>query len=370
MPDDAILVTHAAGRYPVRVDRLDALPTHLAAAGLTTGRALVVTDETVAGLHLGALLGPLREAGWTLETLAVAPGERSKSLGTYRDVTDWALGLGITRATPLMAFGGGVVGDLGGFAAATLLRGIPLVQVPTTTIAQVDSAIGGKTGINTAAGKNLVGAFWAPRLVLTDPSLLTTLPDADYRSGLAEAVKHALLSGDAAVDRLAGQWDGLVGRDLAVVRDVVARAARVKADVVSADEREGGQRAFLNLGHTFGHAVERVAGYGAVTHGAAVALGLLAALHLSRALRPGAADPFRAAEALVQRLPLPALGADVDDRDLVTAMATDKKRGADGLRFVVLDAPGAPRLAGGVPAALVLDALAYARARAQRGRTG
>ena len=366
-------VTHAAGAYGVTVEPLGALPARLAGVGFQPGLALVVTDTTVARLHLDALVGPLRQAGWTPVALDVPPGEGSKSPETLALVYDWALGLGVTRGTPVLALGGGVVGDLAGFAAATLLRGLPLVQLPSTTIAQVDSAIGGKTGINHAAGKNLVGAFWAPELVLADPALLQTLRERDYLSGLAEAVKHALLDGPDAVERLDAHWTPLVARDAGTVAAVVRDAAALKCAVVSADEREGGQRAFLNLGHTFGHAVERAAGYGTFTHGEAVAFGLRAALHLSASLAFGPVEAgaplaqagdgrFGAAERLVRRLPTPALPGDASNGRLVEAMATDKKRDASGVRFVALDAPGAPRLATDVPTALVEAALDHARA--------
>lgn len=363
MADSPLRVTHATGAYTVRVEPLSALPRRLADLGLAPGRALVVTDTTVGRLHLDRLMAPLQRAGWAPVVLDVPPGETSKSADTLGLVYDWALGLGVTRGTPLLALGGGVVGDLAGFAAATLLRGLPFIQLPTTTIAQVDSAIGGKTGINHAAGKNLVGAFWPPRLVLADPSLLLTLAERDFLSGLAEAVKHALLSGPDAIRRLDAQWPPLTAREPATLDAVVREAAALKCAVVSVDEREGGRRAFLNLGHTFGHALERVAGYGTVTHGEAVAFGMRAALHLSAAL-VGDDARFADARRLVRRLPAPAVPPDVTDGQLIEAMQTDKKRDASGLRFVVLDVPGVPRLAEGVDRGQVSAALHHARATA------
>ena len=359
----AVHVALPEGRsYAVHFEPLATVPGHLRDVGLVPGRALVVTDETVGGLYLDAVAGALRADGWRVEATAVPAGEGSKSLGPYGDLLDWALGHQIDRGTPLLALGGGVVGDLGGFAAATLLRGLPLVHLPTTTIAQVDSAIGGKTGVNHAAGKNLVGAFHQPRLVLADPATLRTLPDREFRSGLAEAVKHGLIADAALADRLAAEWDAVVGREPGAVAALVRDAAAVKAHVVAADEFEAGARATLNFGHTFGHALEREAGYGALTHGEAVALGMRAALYLSASLAAGrvAPDlgPFAAADALVARLapPPPALDAGA----LTAAMATDKKRTAGGLRFVVLDAVGEARLADGVDGALVRAAWAHA----------
>ncbi len=362
-----ITVTHAAGRYAVHTDPLAAAPARLRAAGLAPGRALVVTDATVAGLHLGTLLDALRADGWQPTAVVVAPGEASKSLAVFGDVVDACLAAGPDRATPVLALGGGVVGDLAGFAAATLLRGLPLAQLPTTVLAQVDSSIGGKTGVNTARGKNLVGAFHAPRLVLADPAVLATLPAREVRSGLAEAVKHGLLAGGPllATLRAAADWSAPD-----VLARVVREAAAVKAAVVSEDEREAGARAFLNFGHTFGHALEAAAGYGRLRHGEAVAVGMRAALHLSASLAAGTSsgravgtlpEPWAEMDALVARLAPPAIPADVTDDALVAAMTLDKKRDASGLRFVVLDAPGAPRLASGVPEALVRAAWAFAR---------
>src|SRR5690606_27480356 len=200
------------------------LPALLDGVALAPGRCLVVTDSNVAPLYLGGLVGVLDAAGWRPEARVVAAGEASKSLDQLAGLYDWALGLGIDRRTPLLALGGGVVGDLAGFAAATLLRGLPLVHLPTTVIAQVDSAVGGKTGINHAAGKNLVGAFHQPRLVLADPATLATLPEREYRSGLAEVVKHALLEGEDAVARLERDLDRVLAREPEAVAATIRRA--------------------------------------------------------------------------------------------------------------------------------------------------
>ena len=356
----AVHVALSGGRsYAVHFEPLAATPMHLREAGVAGSRVLVVTDDTVGPLHLGTLTDALRASEWQVETVSVPAGEASKSLGQLSALYDWALGLGIDRGTPVLALGGGVVGDLAGFAAATLLRGLPLVHLPTTTISQVDSAIGGKTGINHATGKNLLGAFHQPLLVLADPATLDTLSDRAFRSGLAEAVKHALISDTDLAPRLARDWDALMAHDPAVLGPLVRDAAAVKAAVVEADELEAGERAFLNFGHTFGHALEREAGYGTLTHGEAVALGMRAALHLSASLRlDRVADDlgdFAEADRLVRPAP-PAL----DPATLTAAMATDKKRTASGLRFVVLDAVGVPRLADGVPPEMVEAAWRFA----------
>ena len=364
-PPPAVHVALASGRsYAVHFEPLATAPLHLREAGLE-GRVLVVTDATVGPLHLDALADALRADGRELAALAVPAGEASKSERQLSAVYDWALGQGLSRQTPVLALGGGVVGDLAGFAAATLLRGLPLVHLPTTTISQVDSAIGGKTGINHAAGKNLVGAFHQPHLVLADPATLQTLPEREFRSGLAEAVKHALISDAALAERIERDWPALSDRRPDVLAALVRDAAAVKAAVVEADEREAGDRALLNFGHTFGHALEREAGYGTLTHGEAVALGMRAALHLSESLRAGhvagsLGPPFARADALVARLAPPPPSLDPDR--LTEAMQSDKKRTAGGLRFVVLDDVGRARLASDVPAPFVRSAWDYALA--------
>ena len=364
-PPPAVTVDLPDGRgYAVHFEPLAHAPRLLREVGLAAGPALVVTDETVGALYLDALCDALAAEGWAPQTHRVPAGETSKSVDHYADVMGWALGHAPTRQTPLLALGGGVVGDLAGFVAATLLRGVPLVHLPTTVISQVDSAIGGKTGINHAAGKNLIGAFKRPLLVLADPATLHTLSERDVRSGLAEAVKHALITEGELADRIERSWPRLLDRDEDVLARLVRDAAEVKAHVVMADEYETGTRAFLNFGHTFGHAIEQVTGYGTFTHGEAVALGMRAALHLSASLVAGevAADlgAFEASDRVAARIPTPSLrDASVDA--LMDAMQTDKKRGAEGIRFVVLDAPGTPRLARDVPEAFVRAAWAYAR---------
>ena len=353
----------------MHVEGLDALPARMAKRGVRVGRTLVVTDETVGALYLDRVVSLIRTGGGHVEAHVLPPGEATKSPAHLAALYDWALGLGIDRQTPVVALGGGVVGDLAGFAAATLLRGLPLVHVPTSLIAQVDSAIGGKTGINHTVGKNLVGAFHQPAVVLADPSVLRTLAPRDLRSGLAEAVKHALIADAAFADALAASWDALVAAEVDALGPMVHRAASIKAQIVSADVREQGERALLNFGHTFGHALEREAGYGTLTHGEAVAIGMRAALHLSASLRAGRdaggalPAPFRSAAALVDRIDPPAVDPALSVRQLTEAMASDKKRDAGGLRFVVLDAVGRARIAEGVPRPLVEAAWAFALRR-------
>ena len=342
----------AGRRYEIRFADLAEAPRHLAEAGLRTGRCLVVTDEHVAPHYQATLEAALTEAGWAPRVVVIAPGEASKSPAGLQQIYDAALPWGLDRQTPVLGLGGGVVGDLAGFAAATLLRGLPLVHLPTTLVAQVDSAIGGKTGINHAAGKNLIGAFHQPRLVLADGATLATLPALEWHSGLAEVVKHALIADVAFLAFLEDRWEAVLARRPEVAGEMVYRAAAIKAGVVAEDEREQGRRAILNFGHTFGHAIEREAGYGRFTHGEAVALGMQAALHLSRDLHPDL-DAARAL-ALVRRIPVRHGLAGLPAARLMAAMQTDKKVEAGRLRLVVLRRLGAAYLtAEAAPEAIV-----------------
>ncbi len=356
MKRDTLTVRRRDGStYPVVFDSLDYLSYALAGVGVRPSRAVLVTDLHVMehwGERVEALLA---WAGFDVHTEAIPAGEHSKSSGTLDGLYDVLLERGIERTTPLFALGGGVVGDLAGFAAATLLRGVPLVHIPTTVVAQVDSSIGGKTGINHAQGKNLIGAFYAPRLVFTDPSLTLTLPRREWTSGLAEVVKHALIRDAAFFDWLEEHLDAVLARTPFIVAPMMQRAASVKVEVVSGDELEGGTRMLLNFGHTFGHAIERVAGYGTFTHGEAVALGMRAAVHLSHALRP-MPDAERALR-LLERLPLPDARRPMPADALVDAMRSDKKVRDGAIRFVLLHAIGEAYVQGSVPVEAVVDAL-------------
>lgn len=323
--------------YALHFSPLEDVPSLLNETGLRPGRCLLVTDENVASLYLSSLLVALTGSGWMPYEIVLVPGESTKSTSALQTIYDEALAWGIDRKTPVLALGGGVVGDLAGFAAASLLRGLPLVQIPTTLIAQVDSAIGGKTGINHRSGKNLIGAFHQPRLVCTDVRTLQTLPEREWSSGLAEVVKHALVADAGFFDTLDANWAALLKRSPEVVENVVYHAARIKTQVVAEDEREQGRRAILNFGHTFGHAIERVAGYGTFTHGEAVALGMRAALHLSHHLQPDLS--VRRALDLVRRIPGPDhVSAPVSA--LMEAMLFDKKVEAGQLRLILLRAIG------------------------------
>jgi shikimate kinase/3-dehydroquinate synthase len=265
----------------------------LLAPVLPSKSAVIVVDANVAPLHLPALLAGLAETGIEARQIVVPAGETSKSLENYQALTDALLEAGVERRTAVIALGGGVTGDLAGFAAATVMRGLPFVQIPTTLLAQVDSSVGGKTGINTARGKNLLGAFHQPRVVLADTATLATLPPRELRAGYAEIAKAGLIGDAAFFDWCETNGAGVCAGDAALQAEAVAQACAFKARIVGDDEREekpNDGRALLNLGHTFGHALEAELGYGAILHGEAVAIGLAMAFALSERLGLARAD--------------------------------------------------------------------------------
>jgi 3-dehydroquinate synthase len=269
-------------------------------------RLVVVTDETVAKLHLPALERSLADAGLALRSIVLPPGEKTKDFAHFAGLAEDVLAGGIDRGSLLVALGGGVIGDLTGFAAATLLRGIDFVQVPTTLLAQVDSSVGGKTGINTRSGKNLVGAFHQPRLVLADTAALRTLPPRELRAGYAEVVKYGFIRDHGFFDWLEAHGASVLAGEAAAQRRAVAESCRAKARVVAADERESGERALLNFGHTFGHALEAETGFSeTLLHGEAVAIGMGLAFDFAAAQGICAAGDAARARAHLDRLGLP-----------------------------------------------------------------
>lgn len=327
-------------------------------APLAKGRTVIVSDETVAAIHGQALSASLEAAGVRTQTITVPAGEASKSFAQLERVLDRLLEIGLDRKDVVVALGGGVVGDLAGLAAALYMRGIDFVQVPTTLLAQVDSSVGGKTAIDTPRGKNLIGAFHQPRLVLADIDVLATLPDKQLRSGWAEVLKHGLICDAAFFDWLAGEGaDGARGDPAALERAVV-RSVEIKSAVVSEDEKEAGRRALLNLGHTFGHAVEAELGFeeAALAHGEAVALGCCLAFRYSahEGLCPEA--DARRVEAVVAAAGLPTRldQAGTFDADrLLALMAGDKKAEGGALTLILARGIGQAFVAKGVDASSV-----------------
>ena len=301
------------------------------------GSCAVITDENVGRLHGAEMQKSLEAAGYAAQILAVPAGEQSKCLAAAENLCDRMIAAGLDRGSFVVALGGGVVGDLAGFVAAIYQRGVPFMQIPTTIVAQVDSSIGGKTGVNARAGKNLIGAFHQPRLVLADTQTLGTLPEREYREGFAEVIKHAVIRDAAMLDAL----DPAAARES--LAPLIARNIAIKAAIVAEDEREeSGMRALLNFGHTVGHAIENVAGYGRYLHGEAVSLGMAAALEISeRKYGLAAADAAHVRAKLAEySLPL-ALPADLDIDALLAAARQDKKFSAGQIRYVV-----SPRLGG------------------------
>lgn len=307
------------------------------------GRALVVTDHNVGPLYADGVVEALVASGHRVEVLELPAGEDVKSMEGLSAVIDAALAHGVGRRDALVALGGGVIGDLTGFAAAVLHRGVSVVQVPTSLLAQVDSAVGGKTAINHSRGKNLVGAFWQPAAVISSAAVLRTLPDRERRCGLAEALKHGLIADARLVRRWEQEADDLSALEDEPIADLVEACCRIKAAVVASDEREAGGREVLNFGHTFGHAYERILGYGRLTHGEAVALGMVLAARLSETL--GMAGPGLATQvaALLGRFGLPyepeAEGLPTM-AELLEAARHDKKGDGEHIRFVLLRAVG------------------------------
>lgn len=300
----------------------------------------VVTNETVAPLYLERLVASLRGAGCTVHTCIIPDGEAYKSLETLELILDTALAIPLDRSALFVALGGGVVGDITGFAAAVYLRGVDFVQIPTTLLSQVDSSVGGKTGVNHPRGKNMIGAFHQPRLVLADVSTLVTLSDRDFRSGIAEVVKYGAVLDGEFFRFLEEHRTPLASRDPVILTEVVHRCCSIKARVVEADEREGGLRSVLNFGHTVGHALEALTGYGALTHGEGVAIGMVQAARLSVALGKGTHDDLERLVALLRSFNLPVEMPIVEKERLAETLLRDKKAQESGIRFVLMDGVG------------------------------
>jgi shikimate kinase / 3-dehydroquinate synthase len=303
-------------------------------------RVALVTDSTVGGLFASLAEASLAGAGFRTVRIEFPAGEGSKSWRQAGEVVEAMAAAGLERKDGVVALGGGVVGDLAGFCAASYLRGIALVHVPTTLLAQVDSSIGGKTGVDLAAGKNLAGAFWQPLLVVSDTSLLASLPDVEWRSGLAEVAKSAVLAGEEELAWLEREAEALIAREPETVERAVAMCVGFKAAVVSADERESGGRECLNLGHTLGHALEKVAGFGAVPHGLAVAEGMRFAARLAEAAGCADAAWTRRQEELLDALGLSSLRTRFSAKQMRETMASDKKVRGGRVRFALALAPG------------------------------
>ena len=373
MPQEyrTITVSLAADPYPVLIGGglLGDLGFFLLERGIPSGtRVLMVTNHDVEGFHGARALQSLEASGFVVRTLVIKAGEEQKNPATVAAIHDAAFAHRLERSSLIVALGGGVVGDMAGFAAATWLRGIAVVQVPTTLLAMVDAAIGGKTGVNHPGGKNLIGAFHQPKLVLIDPLVLATLPEREFRAGMAEVIKYAVI-GDAILFRdleTAADRDprgGLASLDAigpVLLQRLLERSAAAKARVVAADEREGGLRAILNYGHTLGHAIENLSGYGTWLHGEAVGLGMLAAGDIAVAMGLWSQADQDRQRRLIAAAALPMDWPALDPGAVLASLQADKKVRQGKVRFVLPTGVGSVTIRDDVDPATIRAALTVA----------
>ncbi len=320
-------------------------------------RAAVVTNTTVAPLYLNPLGATLQAHGVNIIPIILPDGEQHKNAETLGLIYDALLSHRCERNTPLIALGGGVVGDMTGYAAATYLRGVPFIQIPTTLLAQVDSSVGGKTGINHPLGKNMIGAFYQPQVVLADITTLNTLSDQELRAGIAEVIKYGLIRDLSFFEWLEQNMEKLLARDADALKYAITRSCQNKAEVVAADERENGERALLNLGHTFGHAIETGMGYGTWLHGEAVAAGTIMAADLSCRLGWLSKEDTDRIHSLFQRAGLPVVAPALGVEKYLQLMELDKKVVGGKIRFVLLKSIGCAVISGGVQPELLRQTL-------------
>ncbi|WP_257791521.1 MULTISPECIES: bifunctional shikimate kinase/3-dehydroquinate synthase AroKB [unclassified Massilia] len=334
--------------YPILIGRglLDdgaLLTRHIGAGG---GKIAIVTNTTVAPLYLEKVAAPLRASGREVVNIVLPDGEEHKNWHSLNLVFDALLEHKCDRKTTLVALGGGVIGDLTGYAAASYMRGVPFVQIPTTLLSQVDSSVGGKTGINHPLGKNMIGAFYQPRAVIADTATLDTLPDRELSAGLAEVIKHGAILDLSFFDWIEENIGKLVARDHAALAHAILRSCEIKSDVVRRDEREGGLRAVLNFGHTFGHAIENGLGYGEWLHGEAVGCGMVMAADLSHRLGLLDAASALRVRRLVKAAGLPVVAPDLGAQRWIELMEVDKKNEGGAIKFILLKPLGSPSITG------------------------
>ncbi len=339
--------------YPIHIgsgllDRAELMQQHV-----PHGRVAIVTNTTIAPLYLERLQRSLRSIDTSSVSVILPDGEEYKNSETLNLVYDALLKNRCERTTPLIALGGGVIGDMTGYAAATYLRGVPYIQVPTTLLAQVDSSVGGKTGINHPLGKNMIGAFYQPKMVLADTDTLNTLPDNELAAGIAEVIKYGLIRDLEFLEWLEQNMDKLLARDTAALQYAIERSCRNKAEVVAADERESGERALLNLGHTFGHAIESGMGYGNWLHGEGVAAGTIMAADLSQRMGWLGVEQVARIRRLFERAGLPVTGPDLGVEKYFELMGLDKKVEGGRMRFVLLKEVGRAVVQADVPQQLL-----------------
>ncbi len=342
--------------YPIYIGVDSLCQPDLLTRHIKSKQVVIVTNETVAPLYLERVSDHLRQ--YQLEVVILPDGEQYKTLAVMESIFDALLSKKYSRNTTLIALGGGVIGDISGFAAACYQRGIPFIQIPTTLLAQVDSSVGGKTGVNHALGKNMIGAFYQPQSVIIDVNVLNTLDDRQLAAGVAEVIKYGLIRDAGFFSWIEANIEKILARDQAALIYIIEQSCQNKADIVAADEKESGIRAILNLGHTFGHAIETGAGYGTYLHGEAVAIGTCQAADLSRRLGwLNDADVARII-ALFNKAKLPTEPPDeLSAQDFISLMAVDKKNVDGDIRLILLNKIGEASLPVGVERSILLDTL-------------
>ncbi|MBF0621662.1 MAG: 3-dehydroquinate synthase [Magnetococcales bacterium] len=329
-----------------------------ALSSILTGRQVaVVSNTTVAPLYLDRLLSVLRRGGFSVLPIILEDGEEHKNWTTLQTIFNALIENRFERTSTLIALGGGVIGDMTGFAAASYLRGVPFIQIPTTLLAQVDASVGGKTGINHTLGKNLIGAFYQPRMVAIDLDTLKTLPRRELLAGLAEVIKYGIIWDADLFSLLEEKLDAILETDTTVLAEVIHRCCAIKADIVAADEREQGQRALLNLGHTFGHAIETLTRYETYLHGEAVAVGMIMAADLSQQMGLCDKADLTRISTLIERSGLPTKGPAFSADNYLSAMARDKKVEHGKIRYILVDGIGKSSIHSEVDVALIKSAI-------------
>ena len=328
--------------YNIAIERglLDDLGARIANLGPYNKRCALITNPTVGALYRERAEASLKGAGFLPIVIEMPDGEEYKNLNEISKVYDRLLEERLERDSAIIALGGGVVGDMAGFIAATYLRGVPFIQIPTTLLAQVDSSVGGKTGVNHRLGKNLIGAFYQPRAVYIDPDLLSTLEARELRAGIAEVVKDGIIWDEAFFEELESKGASLLDTSSDGIIALIERSCAIKAEVVAADEREGGVRAILNLGHTFGHAIEALTDYSRYKHGEAVAIGMVMAGKFAYSLKLCSEDVPKRIEALLKAIGLPTSVEGISPKEFLEAMKLDKKVKGGIMRFVLPKAIG------------------------------
>ncbi len=350
--------------YPIHIGKGILDRSELILEHLPQKRVAIVSNTTVAPLYLERLRGALAGHGVASYPIILPDGEEYKNWQTLNLIFDALLHHRCERTTPIIALGGGVVGDLSGFAAATYLRGVPFIQIPTTLLAQVDSSVGGKTGINHPLGKNMIGAFYQPRVVVADTATLDTLPERELKAGLAEIIKYGLIRDAVFVKWLETNLKRLLTRETSAMIEAIYRSCLHKAEVVEEDERESGARALLNLGHTFGHAIENALGYGSWLHGEAVAAGTLLAAEVSRRMNMISPIDVERIRSLYLEAGLPVVAPALGPEKYVQLMGLDKKVSEGKMRFILLKRIGEAVISSDVPSGILAETLMECTAHA------